>query len=256
MIHADDLAGKAAVVTGSSSGIGRTLAVALAAEGMRVVVNGRAADRLEPVRAEIEQTGGEVLAVEGHLAQEEAVERLIDRAVAAFGGIDVLVNCAGGTYNAEAEDIIPKGWRTVVDANLTSTFLVCRAAFPHLKARAPSSIVNIGSIAGAEPGPGHLHYSVAKAGVHHLTKILAYEWGPHGIRTNCIAPGVIETPRSAFAGNEEKRQAWLRRVPLGWLGRPSDIVGAAILLASEASAYINGAIIRIDGGPRSGTAFE
>jgi len=130
-----------------------------------------------------------------------------------------------------------------------------RAAFPHLKERAPASIVNIGSIAGAEPGPGHVHYSVAKAGVHHMTKVLAYEWGSHGIRVNCIAPGVIETPKSAFAGNEEKKQAWIRRVPMGWLGRPLDIVGTTILLASEASAYINGAIIRIDGGPRSGTAW-
>jgi NAD(P)-dependent dehydrogenase (short-subunit alcohol dehydrogenase family) len=131
-----------------------------------------------------------------------------------------------------------------------------RAAFPHLKDRAPSSIVNIGSIAGAEPGPGHVHYSVAKAGVHHMTKVLAYEWGQHGIRVNCIAPGVIETPKSAFTGDEEKKQSWVQRVPLRWLGRPLDIVGTTVLLASEASAYINGAIIRIDGGPRSGTAFE
>jgi NAD(P)-dependent dehydrogenase (short-subunit alcohol dehydrogenase family) len=130
-----------------------------------------------------------------------------------------------------------------------------RAAFPHLVERAPSSIVNIGSIAGAEPGPGHVHYSVAKAGVHHMTKVLAYEWGSHGIRVNCIAPGVIETPKSAFAGNEEKKQSWILRVPMRSLGRPLDIVGATILLASDASAYINGTIIRIDGGPRSGTAF-
>jgi NAD(P)-dependent dehydrogenase (short-subunit alcohol dehydrogenase family) len=85
--------------------------------------------------------------------------------------------------------------------------------------------------------------------------VLAYEWGSHGIRVNCISPGVIETPKSAFAGDEEKKQAWIRRVPMGSLGRPLDIVGATIMLASEASAYINGAIIRIDGGPRSGTAW-
>ena len=190
-----------------------------------------------------------------HLADPDAVDHLITRTVEEFGGIDVLVNNAGGTFNALPENISPKGWHTVIDANLTSAFLMSRAAFPHLKERAPASIVNIGSIAGAEPGPGHVHYSVAKAAVHHMTKVLAYEWGSHGIRVNCIAPGVIETPKSAFAGNEEKKQAWIRRVPMGWLGRPLDIVGTTILLASEASAYINGAIIRIDGGPRSGTAW-
>jgi NAD(P)-dependent dehydrogenase (short-subunit alcohol dehydrogenase family) len=256
MIHADDVEGKVAVVTGSSSGIGRALAVALAGEGMRVVVNGRAAERLEAVTTEIKQGGAEVLAVDADLSYPEGARLLVDRTVATFGGVDVLVNCAGGAYNAEAEDIVPKGWHRVVDVNLTSTFLVSSAAFPHLKERAPSSIINIGSIAGVEPGPGHVHYSVAKAGVHHMTRVLAYEWGPHGIRTNCIAPGVIETPRSAFSGKDEMRQAWVRRVPVGWLGRPLDIVGAVVLLASEASAYINGAIIRIDGGPRSGTAIE
>jgi len=255
MIQADDLAGKVAIVTGSSSGIGRALAVALARQGMRVVVNSRAQERLEDVADEIKRDGGEVLAVEGHLADPDAVDRLITRTAEEFGGIDVLVNNAGGTFNALAENITPKGWHTVIDANLTSAFLMSRAAFPHLKERAPASIVNIGSIAGAEPGPGHVHYSVAKAGVHHMTKVLAYEWGSHGIRVNCISPGVIETPKSAFRGDEEKKQAWIGRVPMGWLGRPLDIVGTTILLASEASAYINGAIIRIDGGPRSGTAW-
>ena len=137
MIHADDLAGKVAVVTGSSSGIGRALAVALAGEGMGVVVNGRAAERLEAVTTEIEQSGAEVLAVEADLSYPEGARLLVDRTVATFGGVDVLVNCAGGAYNAEAEDIVPKGWHRVVDVNLTSAFLVSTAAFPHLKERRP-----------------------------------------------------------------------------------------------------------------------
>jgi NAD(P)-dependent dehydrogenase (short-subunit alcohol dehydrogenase family) len=256
VIAADDLAGKVAIVTGSSGGIGQALAVGLAAQGMRVVVNGRSLERLASVEAEISAAGGEVLPVAAHLAHPEEVDRLIEATVMRFGGIDVLVNCAGGTFNAAPQDITPNGWHAVIDANLTSTFLMCRAAFPYLKERAPSSIINIGSIAGAEPGPGHVHYSVAKAAVHHMTRVLAYEWGGHGIRINCISPGVIETPRSAFVGNEDKRQAWIRRVPAGWLGRPLDIVGTTVLLASDASAYLNGTIIRIDGGPRSGTAFE
>jgi NAD(P)-dependent dehydrogenase (short-subunit alcohol dehydrogenase family) len=256
LIQVNDLAGKVGIVTGSSTGIGRQLAVALAQQGMHVVVNGRAMDRLGEVEAEVAASGAQVLAVAAHLADPAEVDRLISETVDKFGGIDLVVNCAGGTFNAPAEEISPKGWHTVIDTNLTSTFLVCRAAFPYLKERAPTSIVNIGSIAGVEPGPGHVHYSVAKAGVHHMTRVLAYEWGPHGIRTNCISPGVIETPRSAFAGNDEKRQAWIRRVPLGRTGRPLDIVGTTLLLASDASAYVNGAVIRIDGGPRSGTAFE
>ena len=223
MIQADDLAGKVAIVTGSSSGIGRALAVALAQQGMRVVVNARAQERLEGVTEEIKHGGGEVLAVEAHLAHPDAVDHLVARTVETFGGIDVLVNNAGGTFNALPENISAKGWHAVIDTNLTSAFLMSRAAFPHLKDRAPSSIVNIGSIAGAEPGPGHVHYSVAKAGVHHMTKVLAYEWGTHGIRVNCIAPGVIETPKSAFSGDEEKKQSWIARVPLRWLGRPLDI---------------------------------
>jgi len=257
MMRFDDLDGRVAIVTGSSSGIGREVAVAMARQGMKVVVNGRTGDRLADVERDIRELGGEMLAYPTDIRRSENVQALIDATVERFGGVDVVVNSAGGTYNAAPETITDKGWHTVLDINLSGPFFLARAAFPHLLQSPLKSLIFIGSIGGIEPGPGHLHYSVAKAGVTHMTRVLAFEWGKYGIRVNCISPGVIRGPNSQFVGNAEMEQRWRNRVPMGWIGRPADIVGAVLMLASlEASAYTTGTNIRIDGGPRSGTTKE
>lgn len=248
--HLPDLAGKVAVVTGSGTGIGFEIARCFAREGARVVVNARAEERLGAVQAAIREQGGDCLAVAGDLREPEVAERLAAAAVDRFGAIDVVVNNAGGTFNAPAEAITPSGWRAVLETNLTTAFLVSRACFEQLRARR-GNIVNISSIAAVEvAGPKHVHYSVAKAGMIQLTKSLAFEWGPVGIRVNCVCPGVIKTPRSVFADKPEMEEAWRRRAPLQRLGDTSDIAETVLVLASEASAYTNGAVIRIDGGPR------
>jgi len=249
-VHLADLEGKVAVVTGSGTGIGFEIARSFAREGARVIVNARAEERLTGIQEAIAAQGGECLPFAGDLRAPDVAERLAAGAVRRFGGIDIVVNNAGGTFNAPAEEITANGWRAVIDTNLTTAFLVSRACFPQLRARR-GSIVNIGSIAAVDvPGPMHVHYSVAKAGMIQLTKSLAFEWGPLGIRVNCVCPGVVKTPRSVFAGNAEMEEAWRRRSPLQRLGEPSDIAETVLVLASEASAYTNGAVIRIDGGPR------
>jgi citronellol/citronellal dehydrogenase len=251
-----ELSGKTLLVTGSSTGIGRSLALALARQGARVVVNGRSAERLVPVKTEIEGIGADVLAIEADVRVPEAVDHLMAETIGTFGSLDGVVHSAGGTFNAPAEEITPKGWNTVIAENLSAAFLVARGAFPHLRDRPSGGIVFIGSIAGVEPGPGHVHYSVAKAGVVHMTKVLAYEWGKYGIRVNCICPGAIATPISAFVGRPEMEERWRRRVPLGFLGEPDDITAMTLVLLGSGSRYTTGAVIRVDGGPRSGTASE
>jgi NAD(P)-dependent dehydrogenase (short-subunit alcohol dehydrogenase family) len=253
---AGDISNRTVLVTGSSTGIGRKLAVNLAGQGARVVVNGRSAERLIPVTAEIEASGGEVLSVEADVRDPEAVDALLHQTLERFGSLDGVVHSAGGTYNSAAEDISPHGWDTVISENLSAAFFIARAAFPHLRDRQSCGIVFVGSIAGLEPGPGHVHYSVAKAGVVHLTRVLAYEWGKYQVRVNCICPGVISTPISAFVGDPEKEERWRRRVPLRVLGDPDDIVDMTLVLLGPGSRYTTGAVIRIDGGPRSGTANE
>jgi NAD(P)-dependent dehydrogenase (short-subunit alcohol dehydrogenase family) len=249
-VHLPDLRGKVAIVTGSGTGIGFEIARCFAREGASVVVSARAEERLEGVRDAVRELGGECLAVAGDLRDPETAERLAAGARERFGGVDVVVNNAGGTFNAPAEEITPNGWRAVLDTNLTTAFLVSRACFPQLRDRR-GSVVNVSSIAAVDvPGPKHVHYSVAKAGLVQLTKSLAFEWGPLGIRVNCVCPGVVKTPRSVFAGNPEMEEAWRRRAPLQRLGEPSDVAETVLLLASGASAYTTGAVIRIDGGPR------
>ena len=256
VILADDLAGKTVIVTGSSTGIGREIARQLALQGVGVVVNGRAAERLVSVRSEIEESGGDVLAIVADCRVPEDVDQMFAQTIERFGSVDGIVHSAGGTFNAPAEEITPRGWDIVISENLSAAFLIARAGFPHLRDRPSCGIVFIGSIAGLEPGPGHVHYSVAKAGVVHMTKVLAYEWGKYQVRVNCICPGVIATPISAFVGDPEKEERWRRRVPLGYLGAPEEIVAMTMVLLSPGSSYTTGSVIRVDGGPRSGTASE
>ncbi|HEY8450149.1 MAG TPA: glucose 1-dehydrogenase [Bacillota bacterium] len=243
----NEFAGRVVLITGSAAGIGAGLARAFAGQGARVVVNSRKAERLEPIVAEIRAQGGEVLPITANVRDYEQVRAMIEQAVEHFGRLDVLINNAAGTFRTPAEQLTPNGWRAVIDTNLNGAFYCCHAAFPHLKASG-GTIINISSVAGCVPSPSRAHYGASKAALNHLTETLAVEWGPHGIRVNAVAPGPILTEASSWA-DPAKAAERQRLVPLGRIGRVEDVIGACLFLASERAAYVNGAILRVDGGP-------
>ncbi|MER3397228.1 MAG: 2,4-dienoyl-CoA reductase [Chloroflexota bacterium] len=251
MLKVPELAGKVAIVTGSSSGIGYRLAVGLAEQGVKVVVNSRKLERLEGVCREVESLGGEVLPVQADVRDPDQVAALVEQTLARFGTVHFLINNAGGTFWAPAEQISPNGWRAVVESNLTSAFLASRAVFPEMRKNGYGVIINVSSVAAFEPGSS-VHYSAAKAGVIQLTQILAIEWGRYGIRVNCVVPGAIMTAASRFAKDPEFARRVAERVPLGRIGTPDDVLGPVLFLLSDAAAYVNGAALRIDGGLRGG----
>ncbi len=251
MLKVPELAGKVAIVTGSSSGIGYRLAIGLAEQGVKVVVNSRKLERLEVVCREVESLGGEVLPVQADVRDPDQVAAMVEQTLARFGTVHFLINNAGGTFWAPAEQISPNGWRAVVESNLTSAFLASRAVFPEMRKNGYGVIINVSSVAAFEPGSS-VHYSAAKAGVIQLTQILAIEWGRYGIRVNCVVPGAIMTAASRFAKDPEFARRVAERVPLGRIGTPDDVLGPVLFLLSDAAAYVNGAALRIDGGLRGG----
>ncbi|HZG51588.1 MAG TPA: SDR family oxidoreductase [Pyrinomonadaceae bacterium] len=242
------LAGRVAFVTGGGTGITGGVARALSEAGARVALVSRNPEHLEPAAEVIRAAGGEALAVACDVRRPEEVERAVAATVERFGGLDIVVNGAAGNFLCAAEELSPNGFGTVVDIDLKGTFNVCRAAFGELKRRG-GSILNISATLHYVGTPFQLHVSAAKAGVDALTQNLAVEWGRHGIRTNVIAPGPIEDTegmkRLLPPALKEKLQ---RRIPLGRFGQIRDIEQTAVFLCSDAAAFINGAIIVVDGG--------
>lgn len=248
-----DLSGKKAIVTGAGRGIGRAIAVGLARAGADVAICSRTLDDVEKVAREIESLGQRSLAIRSDVRDRDSVKNLIDRTSRELGGIDILVNNAGGTFSRALLELSDRGWDALITENLKSVFLVStEAARAMIQAKRGGAIINMTSVAGLEASPYAAPYGAAKAAVISLTKSMAVEWVPFGIRVNCISPGIIETgtPSQPFwpPGGE-------REVPLGRLGLPQEIVGAVIYLASPASSYVTGANILIDGGPRSWNRF-
>jgi acetoacetyl-CoA reductase len=234
------------VVTGSARGIGRSIAVAAAARGAKVVVNSRAERNLAEVVAEIEEESGQVLGVAADLRDAEQVESLMDQVVRKWQRLDVLVNNAAGVFFSAAEEISPNGWRAVVDTNLTTTFLCSRAAFPHFLRQGGGRIINISSVAADHPHPGGAHYAAAKAGINSLTKTLAVEWGKHNIQVNGVAPGAVLTASSRFVDDSERARVE-EALPEGRIAGPDEIAEVVLALASCETTYLNGETVRIDG---------
>lgn len=242
------LAGRVALVTGGGTGITGGVARALAESGARVALVSRRMEHLEPAAAKINEAGGEALAVAADVRDFAAVERAVAATVERFGGIDIAVNGAAGNFLCNAEEMSPNGFGTVVDIDLKGTFNVCRAAFEELKKRR-GRILNISATLHYLGTPMQLHVSAAKAGVDALTRNLAVEWGRHGIRTNAIAPGPIEdTEGMSRLVPEQVKERLRRNIPLGRFGRIRDIEQCAVFLCSDAAAFINGAVIVVDGG--------
>ena len=246
--QADLLKGKAALVTGGGSGICRGLALALAAHGCDVAVTGRRPERLKAVRAEIEGLGGRGFAAAGDVRDPAAAGATVASTVEAFGRLDILVNGAAGNFLCLAEDLSPNGFGAVVDIDLKGTFHMCRAALPHLR-RDGGVVLNISATLHYLGTAAQVHVSAAKAGVDALTRVLAVEWGPYGIRVNGIAPGPIEGTEGVkrlLVG--EARERTLGTTPLRRLGAIDDVSKAALYLCSDLAAFVTGVTLVVDGG--------
>jgi 3-oxoacyl-[acyl-carrier protein] reductase len=233
------LEGKTALVTGASKGIGRAIALELGAAGATVIVGYRTgADEAQAVAAEI---GGR--AIQADVSDPVSAGALVDAA----GDLDILVNNAGLTRDGLLARMTDDDWSTVIDTNLSSVFYTCRAVARGMMRRRAGSIVNISSVVGLHGNPGQVNYAASKAGIIGLTKSLARELGSRNVRANVVAPRYVQTQRPDVLP-EEARQAMLANPPLGRLGEPSDIAGAVRFLCADASAFITGAVVQVDGG--------
>jgi 3-oxoacyl-[acyl-carrier protein] reductase len=241
------LEGQVAIVTGASRGIGRAIAVALAAEGAKVVVNyASSASAAEEVVAEIKSKGGEAIAFHADVSQEAQVDSLLKSAIDAWGRIDVLVNNAGITRDTLLLRMKLEDWQAVIDLNLTGVFLATRAVSKVMLKQKSGRIINIASVAGQMGNPGQGNYSAAKAGVIGFTKTVAKEMASRGITVNAVAPGFIATDMTADLKNTDDI---LKFIPLGRYGQPEEIAGMVRFLAADpAAAYITGQVFNVDGG--------
>jgi 2,4-dienoyl-CoA reductase [(3E)-enoyl-CoA-producing], peroxisomal len=244
----DLLRGRAAFVTGGGTGIGAGIARALARHGAAVAIASRKAEHLEPTAREIAAAGGKALVLPVDVRDAAAVEQAVSAAASSFGRLDIVVNGAAGNFVCRAEDLSPNGFGTVVDIDLKGSFHVARAARPHL-ARQGGVVLNISATLHYLGTAAQLHVSAAKAGLDALTRTLAVEWGPYGIRVNGVAPGPIdgtEGVRRLLDG--EKRERAVRLNPLRRLGTIDDVADACLFLCSDAAAFVNGVTLVVDGG--------
>jgi len=241
-----DLSGKVAIVTGSSRGIGKAIALKLADAGASVVVTGHIEDA-EPVAKEIRAKGRQSLAVRASVTSAADIEKLVEATLSTFGRVDIIVNNAGITRDQLVLKMSEDDWDAVLDTNLKSVFLCTRAVLrPMLKQRW-GRIINISSVIGLIGNPGQANYAASKAGIIGFTKTIAREVGSRGITANVIAPGFIET-RMTQSMNDAQRQELMKRIPLGSLGTPDDVAEAAAFLASDGARYITGQVLGVDGG--------
>ena len=242
-----DLTGKVAVVTGAGRGIGRGIAEALAAAGASVVLAGRTPATLDAAAAAI---GAAALPQVADVAREADVLGLRDAALARFGHIDVLVNNAGiNPIWRTIEKTTLADWQAIIDVNLTGTFLCCKHIGGAMAARGVGSVINLSSVGGHVGLVRSAPYCASKGGVEMLTKVLALEWATRGVRVNCLAPGYVDTDlTSSLLHHETLGKPFLDHTPMGRFGEPQDLAGAAVFLASDASAYMTGQSLVIDGG--------
>jgi NAD(P)-dependent dehydrogenase (short-subunit alcohol dehydrogenase family) len=248
-MHRFDLTGKTAIVTGAGRGIGKALALGLAEAGAQVAAVSRTYAQLEELTAEIEQSGGRALAIEADLTEPGAAEKVVEATVQGLGGLHILVNNAGMNVRKKALDVTEEDWNRVVDLDLKATFFMSQAAGRIMCEQKYGRIVNIASVAGLVALRTGVAYGASKAGVVHMTRVLALEWSKFGVNVNAIAPWYFRTPLTeALLDDPVFLQEVLSRTPSGRIGDLEDLVGPTIFLASDAAAYISGQTIAVDGG--------
>ena len=239
-----ELKGKTALVTGASGGIGGAIAQALVRQGARVAIAGTRVEALEKLRAEL---GEAAVVVVGDLGDQAATDRLFAEAEKALGQVDILVNNAGLTRDMLSMRMKDEDWQKVLDVNLSAGFRLARAAMRGMMKRRWGRIIGITSIVGVTGNPGQANYAAAKAGMIGMSKSIAGEVASRGITVNCVAPGFIATPMTDVLSADQKTRL-LGAIPNGQLGRPEDIAGAVVYLASEEAAYVTGQTIHVNGG--------
>lgn len=245
-----DLTGTVALVTGSSRGIGAALADGLATAGATVVLNARDAEALEAARKDLaDRTGAVVHASPFDVTDDAAVAAAVARIEGEVGPVGVLVNNAGVQHRVPMLDLDVADWHRVLEANLTGPFLVGRAVALGMVARGAGKIVNIASVQARLARPGIAPYAASKGGIAMLTRTMCAEWGPSGVQANAIAPGYFDTVLTSALVNDPEFDAWVRgRTPARRWGRPEELVGTLLWLASAASDFVNGQVVHVDGG--------
>jgi len=246
-----DLTGRVAIVTGGSIGLGRQMAEGLAEMGAHVVLCARKKERCEVAAADLQKLGVRTLALACDVTNPDHVKKLVETTLSELGRIDILVNNAGISWGAAAEDMQLSDWNKVLATNLTGTFLCAQAVGKIMIGQHRGKIINIASVAGLGGAPADVlqatGYHASKGGVIALTKDLACKWAPHNIQVNAIAPGWFPTHMSNWV-IEHRKEVLLKEIPQGRFGSDYDLKGAAVLLASDASAYVTGHVLVVDGG--------
>ena len=244
---------KVAIVTGGGSGIGRAIVLALACEGGMVALLGRRREPLDEVVNEVVNAGGQAMAVTADVTRSLDAYRAVEDTEKAFGQVNVLVNNAGALSVSTVESVTEEDWDRVLATNLKGPFLMSRAALPAMRRAGGGSIINVGSVLGLVAMRDRAAYCASKGGLTLLTRAMALDHAKEGIRVNCICPAIVETDlvRDLFSKTEEGRQARDARIatlPLGRFGRPTDLAGLAVFLASDESSWMTGTAIPVDGG--------
>jgi gluconate 5-dehydrogenase len=244
-----DLSGKTALVTGSSRGLGRAIAEGFAKAGARLIINGTDPARAESAAGEFRSHGYQAQACAFDVTDEAAIVQAFERLDADGVAVDILVNNAGIQHRKPLVEFTTDEWRKVIETNLTSAFVIGREAAKRMIPRGRGKIINIGSLGSELARPTIAPYTTAKGGIRNLTRAMAVEWAQHGIQANAIGPGYMLTDMNQALVSNPDFQSWLMsRVPAKRWGNPDELVGAAIFLASDASTYVNGQTIYVDGG--------
>ncbi len=248
-----DLSGKVAIVTGASRGLGQYLGRALARAGADLVITSRHLETLEPFRLEVQRLGRRAVPLALDVRDYDSIQRMARGALDAYGKVDILVNNAGCNVRKPALEVSWDDWNMVLETNLRGTFFVAQAVARGMIERRYGRIVNIGSVTSVFGYAGLAPYGASRGGVRQLTMSLADDWGPSGVTVNCLAPGWFRTAQNAVLYENESWVAYLTdRIPLKRVGKPDDLDGAIVFLASDASAYITGQTLLVDGGISTG----